>query len=186
MAKIDDIHRAALKIINEEGLSGAPVSRIAAEAGVAAGTMYVYYKSKDELLLDLYRSVLEGLDRAMGDVMEEGLAAKPQFYRIWLAAFKYFLKNADGFLFMRQFSSSPSGKIAGENDMKAGYSYLAELIETAQKKKLLKEMPVSVAVAIVSGVITAVVDTQLSGSLQLTGDLLQDLLDSTWRMLEKV
>jgi AcrR family transcriptional regulator len=186
MSKIEDIHRAALKIINEEGLSGAPVAKIAAEAGVAAGTMYVYYKSKDELLLNLYRSVIDGLNQALSDVMEEGLAEKQQFYRLWLAAFKYFLKKTDGFLFMKQFAASPQSKLSGEEDALKGYSHLEDVIERAQGKGLLKKMPVSIAVSMVSGIIATTVDIQLSGSLELDGSLLQELLDSSWRMMEKV
>ncbi len=186
MSKIGDIHKAALKILNEEGLSGAPVSKIAREAGVAAGTMYVYYKSKDELLLSLYRSVIDGLDQALNEVMEEGLAEKQQFYRLWLAAFKYFFKNPDGFLFMKQFASSPQGKLAGEENTVKGYGLLADVIERAQGKRLLKKMPVSIAVAMIAGIIATTVDIQLSGSLELDGDLLQELLNSSWRMMEKV
>ena len=186
MAKIDDIHRAALKIINREGLTGAPVSRIAREAGVAAGTMYVYYKSKDELLLSLYGNIQEELGAALKEVMDENLAEKPRFFRLWLAAFKYYIKNPDAFMFTKQFSSSPLVKMTGESAIPEGYRLLAKVLEAGQEEKLLKKMPLPVAVAIVSGIIERTVDIQLSGSLQLSGDLLQDLLEGTWRMLETV
>lgn len=186
MSKIDEIHKAALKVINEQGLSGAPVSRIAREAGVAAGTMYVYYKSKDELLISLYKSILEGLNTSLEDAVEGDLAERPQFYKLWLAAFKYYLKNPEGFLFVRQFSVSPKGVQAAKEKMMKGYEPMVKVIEAGQKKGLLKKMSLPVCVAIVSRIIEATIDIQLSGSFQLSGDLLQDLLDSTWRMLEKV
>jgi TetR/AcrR family transcriptional regulator, fatty acid metabolism regulator protein len=48
--KYDRILDAAVEVIAEKGYFNAPVSAIAARAGVADGTVYLYFKSKDEVL----------------------------------------------------------------------------------------------------------------------------------------
>jgi len=46
---------AAQAVIARQGYQGAQISRIAAEAGVAAGTVYLYFKNKPDLLVSLFR-----------------------------------------------------------------------------------------------------------------------------------
>lgn len=52
---------AAQAVIARQGYQGAQISRIAAEAGVAAGTVYLYFKNKPDLLVCLFRERLGGL-----------------------------------------------------------------------------------------------------------------------------
>ncbi|HYG56550.1 MAG TPA: TetR/AcrR family transcriptional regulator [Symbiobacteriaceae bacterium] len=49
---------AAQAVIAKQGYQGAQISRIAAEAGVAAGTVYLYFKNKPDLLIRLFRERL--------------------------------------------------------------------------------------------------------------------------------
>ena len=48
--KYQRILDAAVEVIAEKGYFNAPVSAIAARAGVADGTVYLYFKSKDDVL----------------------------------------------------------------------------------------------------------------------------------------
>ncbi|XID92336.1 TetR/AcrR family transcriptional regulator [Paenibacillaceae bacterium WGS1546] len=52
---------AAQKVIAESGFHGAQVSRIAKEAGVADGTIYLYFKNKEDILVSLFRERLGDL-----------------------------------------------------------------------------------------------------------------------------
>ncbi|GBF10375.1 TetR/AcrR family transcriptional regulator [Tepidibacillus sp. HK-1] len=46
---------AAVKVIAEHGYHNAQVTKIAREAQVADGTIYLYFESKDDLLISLFR-----------------------------------------------------------------------------------------------------------------------------------
>ena len=67
-AKRDRILDAATKVFAKRGFFGAQVAEIARHADVAAGTVYLYFKSKDDLLLSLF-------ERTMHDAITEGRAA---------------------------------------------------------------------------------------------------------------
>jgi TetR/AcrR family fatty acid metabolism transcriptional regulator len=56
---------AATRVFAERGFFAAQVADIARRAGIAAGTVYLYFRSKDELLLTLF-------DRTMQDAIREG------------------------------------------------------------------------------------------------------------------
>ncbi len=50
--KRDLIVEAAVTCFARDGFSGTPISAVAAEAGIGKGTVYEYFRSKEELLLD--------------------------------------------------------------------------------------------------------------------------------------
>jgi AcrR family transcriptional regulator len=56
---------AARELIEEGGYGAASVLAIAERAGVAAGTLYRHFASKEELFVEVFRSVCEREERAM-------------------------------------------------------------------------------------------------------------------------
>src|ERR1051325_5427060 len=60
--KRDALLRAAIDVFAERGYFNAQVADVARAAGVAAGTVYLYFRSKDDLLISIFeRSMREGL-----------------------------------------------------------------------------------------------------------------------------
>src|SRR5258708_39756946 len=60
--KREAILRAAIDVFAGRGYFNAQVADVARAAGVAAGTVYLYFKSKDDLLVSIFdRSMREGL-----------------------------------------------------------------------------------------------------------------------------
>ncbi|GGG03372.1 fatty acid metabolism regulator protein [Paenibacillus abyssi] len=56
--KFELILDAAVKVFAETGYHGSQVSKIAREAGVADGTIYLYFKNKEDILVSLFRERL--------------------------------------------------------------------------------------------------------------------------------
>src|SRR5687767_2260618 len=66
--KRDAILRAATKVFAQHGYFQSQVADVAKAAGVAAGTVYPYFKGKDDLLVSIF-------ERSMREVLAEGRAA---------------------------------------------------------------------------------------------------------------
>jgi AcrR family transcriptional regulator len=59
---------AAMRLFAERGLAAAPTSEISNWAGVAEGTLFTYFRTKDDLINSLYREIkLELADAMMSD-----------------------------------------------------------------------------------------------------------------------
>ena len=63
--KRETILRAAIKVFAGYGYFNSKVSDIASEAGIADGTVYLYFKNKDDILHSIF-------DRAMAEFIAEG------------------------------------------------------------------------------------------------------------------
>ncbi|AJS57618.1 TetR/AcrR family transcriptional regulator [Paenibacillus sp. IHBB 10380] len=59
--KFELILEAALKVIAENGFHGSQISKIAKEAGIADGTVYLYFKNKEDILISLFQQRLGDL-----------------------------------------------------------------------------------------------------------------------------
>ncbi|MBM3771080.1 MAG: TetR family transcriptional regulator [Acidimicrobiia bacterium] len=68
MPKRDAILRAAIDVFANRGFFNAQVADVARAAGVAAGTVYLYFRSKDDILMSVF-------ERTMKDALEEGRGA---------------------------------------------------------------------------------------------------------------
>src|ERR1043165_6623285 len=58
-SKIDCICKATLQLVKERGLAGITMSDISSAASIATGTLYIYFKNKDELIKALFAECRE-------------------------------------------------------------------------------------------------------------------------------
>ena len=87
--KRERILDAAERVFAQHGFFAARVSEIAKEAGVADGTIYLYFKSKDELLISLFESRMDRFNATLaaaipkdGRPTEKLLAAIRTYFRL--------------------------------------------------------------------------------------------------------
>jgi TetR/AcrR family transcriptional regulator, fatty acid metabolism regulator protein len=66
------ILEAAVRVFARDGFHTSRVGAVGAEAGVAHGLLYHYFKSKDELLETIFRETWSALLAALRDVEESG------------------------------------------------------------------------------------------------------------------
>jgi TetR/AcrR family transcriptional regulator, fatty acid metabolism regulator protein len=75
--KRERILDAAMRVFAGKGFFGAKVSDIAEEAKVADGTIYLYFKSKDDLLIALFEEQMERVNLELGRTLAgEGRASE--------------------------------------------------------------------------------------------------------------
>jgi AcrR family transcriptional regulator len=69
--RVRELLEATRRVIGRHGFQGATIDRVAEEAGVAKGTVYLYFANKEELL---HAAVLEGM-RVMIDQAQQAAAS---------------------------------------------------------------------------------------------------------------
>ena len=141
-----EILRAARKVFAERGFAAATIEMIAAEAGVAKGTLYLYYSSKDEIfwtaLSSRFREMVEESRREMAKV--EGTKAKLQAsLRVRFS----FLRSDEPFLrmYLTEFGHLCGPAVAHQRPMRELYyesaGYLAEVLRAGMAAGELRHLP---------------------------------------------
>ena len=78
--KIERIHKATMDIVYAEGFDHISLRHIAEMAKVSAGTPYVYYKDKQDLLTGLYYICLEHVTDGLLDSVDQADSLKEKIY----------------------------------------------------------------------------------------------------------
>jgi AcrR family transcriptional regulator len=86
---------AAVRVFAEKGFHTSRVSEISAEAGVAHGLLYHYFKSKDELLETVFRETWQALLDALREVEESGEPAREQLRRVAAIVLRTWTREPD-------------------------------------------------------------------------------------------
>ena len=95
------------------------MSAVAAEAGVATGTAYVHYASKDDLVLATYLEVKRELGEAATADVDPEADAEHRFHQLWLGLHCHLAADPDRARFLLQVDSSPYARDAHDLSMAA-------------------------------------------------------------------
>ena len=80
--KYKQIVDAAVVVIAENGYHQAQVSKIAKEAGVADGTIYLYFKNKEDILVSVFREKMGIFTNNLREILEQDLNTSEKLSRM--------------------------------------------------------------------------------------------------------
>jgi TetR/AcrR family transcriptional regulator, fatty acid metabolism regulator protein len=138
--KRERILDAAVRVFAKKGFHATRVSEVAKAAGVADGTIYLYFKSKDQLLVSLFEDRVERLLTFLQNELPATVGASEKLRRI---------------------IELQLGLLEGERD-------LAEVITVIlrQSSKLMKEYAAPKFTAYLDAIARVVAEGQASGELR--------------------
>ena len=172
------IFNATLDLISEHGFHGAPISKIAKQSGVSACIIYHYFADKDDLIKALYVHIKEQLLEAM-------LVGNPQdapwpdgFITLWLNSYQYYVRHPQQASFIEQYENSPFPQYDENEALMEKYAQLIPLIQSAQAKGYVKDLPFQVIYELTLRVAAGLAKQQIKGSLTLTEDQLFKVADA--------
>jgi AcrR family transcriptional regulator len=84
---------AATRVFAERGLTAAPTSEISKQAGVAEGTLFTYFKTKDDLINALYREIKLELADAMMSGFPRKKSVRTRLRHVWDCYVNWGVKN---------------------------------------------------------------------------------------------
>ena len=90
----EQIREAAISIFEEKGFNGATIEQIAKKTELSVGTIYLYFKNKEELFASLNRHTIELLDQALNDILADVTAGpEAKLESVWDTLFAIFCRS---------------------------------------------------------------------------------------------
>lgn len=142
MDKQKELLAAAMKLFVEFGFHGTPTSKIAKEAGVANGTLFHYYKTKDDLIVALYVDIKMRMAGCLMTGLENESSIKGKMKSLYLSTMYWAMDNQYEFRFIQQFHSSPFLSKVTPEEIKDQATAHLRMIEDGIAQKIIKPLPV--------------------------------------------
>jgi AcrR family transcriptional regulator len=186
--KRDDILQAALELIAEHGFHEAPMSVIAQKAGVGSGTIYIYFKSKDDLINEINRMLEKNILMVVEKDFPSNNDIKKRFFHLSKTVITYFIANPVHFRFIEQYFYSPYGearhkeRISGKNEE---FEIFRQLIEQGIKEKVLKDLPVFMHFALAFGPVVILARNHVFGLVELEDVQINQAIEAFWDAIKR-
>jgi TetR/AcrR family fatty acid metabolism transcriptional regulator len=160
--KYGRILMAAIKVFARQGFYQSTISQVAREAGVADGTIYLYFKNKDDILVHFFsfisRKAFERFRQAV-DSAESGEDKLRHLIRSHLSAFQ---QDMD-FAIVYQVETHQSSRLADEQIKEMSKMYrdiIEEIVEQGQAEgSFRKDVYVGLVKRFVIGAVDEVINT---------------------------
>ncbi len=145
--KRNAILAAATSVIAEQGVS-APTARIAKLAGVAEGSLFTYFETKDDLLNQLYLTLKGGLRDVMMESYPGTGSLKQQAAHVWRGYVDWGARHPEQRKAMAQLSVSE--RITGQSRAagQAPFADVDAMLQACVAKGALHDRPPAFAAAI--------------------------------------
>jgi AcrR family transcriptional regulator len=178
--KRDAILQATQTLISQRGFHGTPMSMIADQAEVGAGTIYRYFENKDALINELFLKLKAEMSQAMMRGLNPRDSTEHAFRKVWLNTFRYCVQNPEVMLFMEQYHNSPFQTPQTEA---AGLAYLEPIVDTYQqaiRAAEIKDMPFEMLTAFTYDVAVGHAKRHIAGVLVMDEARLELAVQACW------
>lgn len=184
MSKREDILKATLDLIDEEGLQSVTFSKIFKRAKVGSGTLFNYFNSKEELVNEVYRQARHLLAESLLIGYDPQASLYERYKCIQLNRIRFAVDFPKEFLFIDSYSYSPyiTPELRHLNDK--GTREALSVIMEGQKQGLLKEMDTQFCYQLLHGMIASVVKGHLAGKYPLDDLHIQQTIEACWKAVK--
>ncbi len=134
------IIEVAIKLFVERGFHGTPTSLIAKESGIATGTLFNYFKTKDILINEIFIEIkLEQKEIILKD-LEAAKTSKMKLKKIWNNLIVWEIENPEERKFINYFSNSNFISEETKAEMQKKYKFLLDIFREIINKKEMKNI----------------------------------------------
>lgn len=174
------IYESTLRLIKDFGFHGTPMSQIAQEAGVATGTIYHYFASKDELIVELYHYTKERIHQAIFNESNSTLPYAERFTDIWMKMVRYYMEHPEVLSFVEQFFSSPYVKDVCPENCVGFQDEISVFLKQGIHENHVKPLDINIISAAYIGTISATAKRNIHGRFALTEQDLKQMVTIIW------
>ncbi|HEV7425491.1 MAG TPA: TetR/AcrR family transcriptional regulator [Thermoanaerobaculia bacterium] len=95
--RVQSIQEAAIRVISRKGMAAATMQEIAEEAGVAKGTIYLYFRDREELVEKTFETSIGELHKRLDAALEADGSFEERLRAVITAQLAFFNENREFF-----------------------------------------------------------------------------------------
>lgn len=179
-SKREAILNSTLELVKSHGFHGAPMSQIAKNANVAAGTIYHYFDSKETLIIELYIRTKEMLSEAILKDDDEKQSYKDRFFRFMRNNYNFYVENESSMLFLEQYINSPFAKNYPERESDLFVNKVIPFFELGIQSNYFKDIDPRLLGPTIRGTLVAAASFRLSEHMVYSEEDINTVIQIIW------
>jgi AcrR family transcriptional regulator len=128
----------ALTLFAAQGVADTSTAQIAREAGTAAGTLFIYFPTRQDLVNELVLRISREHAAHITVQLEPGLSVRETFHTIWTGSIQWFTDNPEAYNYLQQVRDSGIISPEVEQETAGHLAYYFEVIERGLKERAIK------------------------------------------------
>lgn len=158
------IREAAMRVVGRKGLANATVQEIASEAGVAKGTIYLYFRSREEVIEKTTQAAVDELLDQILEAIKAGGPFRTVLERVLTAQISYFDEHLDFFrLYFATVDGSEESRRQRLANRQRHVAQLVTMLEAASKNGEIHNGDLERCAIAIAGAVREVIFRRVDG-----------------------
>lgn len=183
--KIEQVYNAVLLLVEQKGLAGITMCDISKAAGIATGTLYIYFKNKEELLNELFAECRKESACYYFKDFKESDDFKDAFYNIFKNIVDYKVTHFEEFVFMEQCYHSPFINDEKRTVSTNALQPLYLLLEKGKEQRFIKNLDNNLFIWFIIGSINEFIKGSRYQNEPITADNITLLFNMCWQGIKE-
>lgn len=184
-SKVHAIYKATLALVKERGLAGITMGDISKEACIATGTLYIYFKNKDELIRALFTECREKSARHYFEGLDHSLSFEERMHKLFFNIIYFKVKYFEISAFLEQTSHSPYVHITYLKKKQKAMQPLFDLISEGIESRKLKNIDIELVISYLSGIVNELVKRSYFSNLKITDAVINEVYEMFWAGIKR-
>ncbi len=176
----------ALNLFVTHGVQNTSTAKIAQEAGTAAGTLFIYFPTKQDLVNSLILKLARKQSENTKAKLDPALSARDTFFTIWQSTIHWFLENLESYLYIQQVRDSTIIPDEVTQETETYFSYYYEAIQKGLAENSIKPYALELAgtflyydiMAVMSQLVGQTDESKQEGTIRIGFELFWDGIKS--------
>ncbi|MDT8311211.1 MAG: TetR/AcrR family transcriptional regulator [Methylophaga sp.] len=179
--KREAILNATLELLASSGFHGFSIKQLAAKAGVATGTIYLYFQDRDSLIRELHMNILQRFAAAMFVDHDEQLPLAEQHHHLCCNLWRFLVNNPSVLLSKAQFDHLPPDILRSQRDDAWGlFAPLRILFAKGRYSGQIKDLQDDVLASLSFEPYMYLARQQLIGVIKVDPASLGEIITASW------
>ncbi len=176
---VRNIRAALVREVAEKGIGATSVGAVAKRAGVATGTIYRHFTSKEDMLQTIYAGIKSEFHNIMVAAADEPTSEK-MIRRMWLDMFAFVAAHPFDLLFIEYAGAAQVLTTAQARALDYMHSDIAGMLQSAIDDGTLADLPVSTITTLLVAPAMHMARTRAQQPTGIPDDTVRQTFDRVW------
>lgn len=174
---------ATLHLVNNRGFHASSMAKIAQTAGISPGTIYLYFKNKQDMLDRLYIFIKSEMCQSAFQHHQIDGAVVSEFKTIWYGIADYKLQHIEEAMFLSNCDISPVVTAESKQTALTHLRPLMDLCLRGQAEGILRPVPLELIYAFSIHPLSLLIAERVQNNLPITSALIDKAFEMAWKAI---